>query len=144
MIKRMTLLLISQILLLAISGCSPSEPPIQLSGVWARPANVDGNSAVYFTIRSRRTADTLLSATCPIADHVQIHFSRTFDDGTVQMEPRDFVNLPAGTWIYFLPGGLHIMLEGLDTPLAQGDTFPLTLHFENSEDITIDVPVRNQ
>lgn len=144
MMKRTNLLLISQVLLLALSGCTPNEPPIQLSDVWARPADIDGNSAVYFTIRSRRVADTLLMATCPIADRVQIHFSRVYEDGTVRMEQRDLVDLPAGTWIYFLPGGLHIMLEGLDTPLAQGDTFPLTLHFENSEDLTIDVPVRNQ
>ncbi|MCW5874217.1 MAG: copper chaperone PCu(A)C [Anaerolineales bacterium] len=51
------------------------------------------------------------------------------------------VELAAGHEIAFQPGGYHIMLINLNQALGAGDTFDLTLHFEHSEDLTIQVKV---
>lgn len=39
------------------------------------------------------------------------------------------------------PGGLHIMLMGLKTPLEEGAAFPLTLTFEKAGPLDIRVQV---
>lgn len=51
------------------------------------------------------------------------------------------VELAAGHEIAFEPGGYHIMLINLHQELKAGDVFELTLHFEHSEDLTIEVTV---
>jgi copper(I)-binding protein len=40
------------------------------------------------------------------------------------------------------PGGFHIMLLGLKQRLKEGDSFPVTLSFEHSGQVTATVTVR--
>ncbi|MCW8860848.1 MAG: copper chaperone PCu(A)C, partial [Rhodospirillales bacterium] len=40
------------------------------------------------------------------------------------------------------PGGDHVMFMGLNAPLKEGDTFPLTLVFKNAGEVTINVTVK--
>jgi len=40
------------------------------------------------------------------------------------------------------PGGYHIMLMGLKQPLKEGDSFPVTLGFQGSGQVTSTVTVR--
>ena len=40
------------------------------------------------------------------------------------------------------PGGLHIMLTGLASPLSEGQQFPLHLSFDGARDIVVDVAVK--
>ena len=41
------------------------------------------------------------------------------------------------------PGGLHIMLMRLGSPLVKGEAFPMTLTFERAGTIAIRVEVRD-
>lgn len=129
--------------ILGLTACNSTGSEIELSGLWARPGSLDGNSAVYFTITNTGSPDSLLSATCSISESVQMHRTTLNDDGTASMVKQEYVNLPQGGKVYFVPGGLHLMIMRLKTPLADGDTFPITFHFENAEDITINVPVKS-
>jgi copper(I)-binding protein len=52
-----------------------------------------------------------------------------------------YIEVPAGGEAELKPGGLHIMLIRLAEPLENGTTFPLTLNFEKSGEIEIEVPV---
>jgi hypothetical protein len=38
-------------------------------------------------------------------------------------------------------GGHHVMLMGLTAPFEQGGAIPLTLIFETSGEVTLDVPI---
>ena len=49
------------------------------------------------------------------------------------------INIPAGSRIEMVPGGTHIMLEGLRAPLKTGDSFDLVLKFRNSGDRKVNV-----
>jgi copper(I)-binding protein len=49
--------------------------------------------------------------------------------------------LPEGGEIRMERGGHHVMLMGLTAPFEQGGTIPLTLIFETSGEVTLDVPV---
>ncbi|HEX2996471.1 MAG TPA: copper chaperone PCu(A)C, partial [Anaerolineales bacterium] len=54
-----------------------------------------------------------------------------------------FVPLEAYADIEFAPGGLHVMLINLKKELKIGDEIEIALHFKNSEDIKLRVPVRD-
>lgn len=51
------------------------------------------------------------------------------------------VDIAAGHEIEFQPGSYHLMLVNVHRELKAGDHFDLTLHFETSEDLTIEVHV---
>ena len=40
------------------------------------------------------------------------------------------------------PGGVHLMLIGLNVPLVAGETAPLTLRFDNAPEITVQARIR--
>lgn len=44
----------------------------------------------------------------------------------------------------FKPGGLHVMLIGLNNDLRVGDTFTVTLNFEMTGEQTLSVTVKEQ
>jgi copper(I)-binding protein len=47
------------------------------------------------------------------------------------------VDLKPGATTELRPGGFHVMLEGLQQPLKQGDKVPLTLTFERAGSIEV-------
>ncbi len=49
--------------------------------------------------------------------------------------------LDPGKVVTLSPGGYHVMLMGLKSPLKAGDSFPLTLAFEHAQPITVTVKV---
>ena len=62
-------------------------------------------------------------------------------NGVARMRMAGEINIPAGQSIKMVPGGTHIMLEGLRTPLKTGDRFELVLKFRESADERVTVKV---
>ena len=63
-------------------------------------------------------------------------------DGDVsRMKPVGALDIPAGQRVTLAPGGMHMMLMGLHKKLDEGATFPMTLSFEKSGEITVEVSV---
>lgn len=52
------------------------------------------------------------------------------------------VEVPAGGQAKFEPGGLHVMLIGLQQDLEAGDHFEISLQFKESGTIAVEVSVR--
>ena len=50
----------------------------------------------------------------------------------MKMRPLASLDIPAGQPVTLKPGGEHIMLMGLNGPLREGQSFPLTLTFEKA------------
>ncbi len=100
------------------------------------------NAAVFMTIINEgAVADTLLSASSPVAEAVEIHDNRAGDDGVMRMRRIESVEVSPGAPSVLAPGGLHIMLIGLNMQLVEEEMFPLTLVFEKAGAITVDVHV---
>jgi periplasmic copper chaperone A len=59
----------------------------------------------------------------------------------MKMRPISGVDIPAHKPVMLAPGGMHIMLIGLKSPLKAGQSFPLTLTFAKAGERTIDVAV---
>jgi copper(I)-binding protein len=51
------------------------------------------------------------------------------------------IPVPAGESVELAPGGYHGMLMGLTATLAEGDSFPVTLSFQNSGEVVVNVEV---
>jgi len=126
-----------------LSSCSKTSQSIQIEGAWARPAQTGANSAVYFVLSNREQDDRLTGAQSTAANMVQIHATVVDEDGTASMQHQEVLDVPAGSILTFRPGGLHVMLMGLNSALVEGDTIQVTLMFENYGELTIDVPVEN-
>ena len=72
---------------------------------------------------------------------VQLH-SMAQENGIMAM--REAVNgfeIKTGETLTLQPTGNHIMLMGLNEPLQEGGTFPVTLTFEKSAPVTLQVEV---
>ena len=88
------------------------------------------------------TADTLLSAASDKATIVELHESYVDEtDGTMQMRKVPSIEIPANGEVMLKPGGLHIMLIDLLAPLVEGETFNVTLRFENAGEMVVPVTV---
>lgn len=124
-------------------SCQQKDAGIYAKSAWARPGIAGGNSAVYLILQNTlANPDTLLSASSEVADKVEIHMSSMGANGTMMMRPAGPVELAAQSIVEFKPGGLHIMLIGLKNDLSVGATITVVLQFENSDPITIQVPIQ--
>ena len=65
-------------------------------------------------------------------------------DGAMSMQEIDALELPAGTLVQLVPGGYHIMLIDLAKPLVVGETFDVTLEFDQATDLTVTVEVSDR
>lgn len=125
-------------------GAAEAEAPadgLQVVAVTADEPPIPEQAALRFVIVNGTTEDDVLqSVSTEVAAATSIHES-SIDGGMARMTPRDSVPVVAGARVTFAPGGLHVMLEDLKQPLAVGDTFPVTLHFEHAGDVEVTAEV---
>ena len=95
---------------------------------------------MFFVISNPGSEDFLLSASSDVAGAVELH-KTIMEDGNMKMVQQMNVPVPTGETI-FKPGDLHVMLIGLKNDLNPGNTFTVTLNFENAGEKTLDVVVR--
>jgi len=108
---------------------------------WARPT-VQGQTVGggYFRIDGGATNDRLLGGSAGIAQSVELHTMR-MDGDVMRMRQLNSVEVPARQTVEFKPGGMHVMLIGLKTPLKVGNSFPMTLRFEKAGAVSVNVRV---
>lgn len=125
-----------------LAACGQSgDPNIQLGNAWARPTRGDAPGAVYVAINNKGEADDrLVGAFTDHAALAMVHQTELVD-GVATMRMAGEINIPAGQRIEMVPGGTHIMLEGLRAPLRTGDSFDLVLKFRKSGDRKVAVDV---
>jgi copper(I)-binding protein len=125
-----------------LAACSQQgKTEIDVTSAWARPTRGDAPGAVYVTIENKGdNDDRLIGAMTDHAAMAMVHQTE-MSDGIARMRMAGEINIPAGKSIKMVPGGTHIMLEGLRTPLRTGDQFELVLKFRESADERITVKV---
>ena len=134
------ILLIPVLALLAACG-QGGKANIEVSDAWARPTRGDAPGAVYVTIANKGGQDDrLVSVMTDHAAMAMVHQTE-LSNGVARMRMAGEINIPAESSIKMVPGGTHIMLEGLRTPLRPGDSFQLFLKFRESGDEKVIVQV---
>lgn len=99
------------------------------------------HSAAFMTITNQGSTDlALVGAATPVAELVELHTHRD-EDGMMRMRQVERIDLPAGGTVELAPGGLHLMLIGLQTALEAGSTLPLTLTLDDGSQRELLVPV---
>ena len=63
--------------------------------------------------------------------------------GMMRMSALDTLVVPAGGRVAMAPGGIHLMLQGLQRPLAPGDHLDCTIH-TSTGDVAVSAPVRDR
>jgi copper(I)-binding protein len=86
-------------------------------------------------------ADRLMSVSSPLASRVEIHEGKIEGGMMMMRELTEGLALPAGQAVELKPGGNHIMLLGVEDPLAAGETAPLTLTFASAAPVEITAAV---
>lgn len=138
---------VAAVLAFALSaGFVQAEPvrqgDLEVDAAWARASiGTSRPGAAYFTVRNLGDeADRLTGLSSPVSAMPMLH-QTTLSDGVSRMAHVEAAEIPAGGELTLEPGGMHVMLMELTTPLKEGAIFPLTLTFEAGGEITVEVPV---
>lgn len=96
----------------------------------------------YLTIENKGTTpDRLVAVSADVAGKVEVH-EMTMNNGVMTMRPVDNgLTIDPGKTVKLSPGGYHLMMFDLKSPLKQGDTLPITLTFEKAGKANVSLAV---
>src|SRR6266576_1961376 len=97
----------------------------------------------YLTIENKGSApDRLNGGTGEVAGKIEVH-EMSMKDGVMTMRFLDKgLAIEPGKTVKLAPGGYHLMMLDLKSPLKQGDKVPVTLEFEKAGKVTLSLDVQ--
>jgi periplasmic copper chaperone A len=97
----------------------------------------------YLTIENKGSSpDRLVGGSADFAASVQVH-EMAMNNGVMTMRPVEKgLTIEPGKTVKLAPGGYHLMLLDLRTPLKQGDKLPITLNFEKAGKVKLSFEVQ--
>lgn len=141
-----TALALGSALVMLLVGCSPGadgapSAPIVVSGAAVDVPVNPAVAAVRMEVRNTTAVDDALLAVASPDGSASIHRSEVDPEGRAVMVAVDRLAVPARSTLVFEPGGLHVMLTGIERDLRVGATVGLDLTFEQAGTVTVEVPV---
>lgn len=118
---------------------------VDVKGAWAR-ATVQGQKATgaFMTLTAKDGAK-LVGVLSPVAGVAEVHEMKLDGDIMKMRAVEGGIDLPAGKAVELKPGGYHVMLMDLKTPLQKDTTIPMTLLLKDAKGVQskmdIKVPV---
>ena len=103
--------------------------------VAAAPVPAGGGAApvaVYFLVMNTGARSDTLDAVEIAGASATVHDPVRAANGRTSMVQVEAAAIPAGEMVRFIPGGRHVMVEGLARRVAPGDSLPLTLVFRHA------------
>ncbi len=133
-------------LMFALSATMPAiagSEDVVVEDAWARASiGVNRPGAAYMTIRNTGDeAVTLTGIRTDLAIMSDIHQTSTNAEGVSSMAPAGEIEIAPGDAVSLEPGGLHAMLMRLQRPMAEGESFSLTLDFSDGGEIVVEVSI---
>lgn len=119
-----------------------SQGDLTVSAAWSRATIGTARPAVFYvTIQNNgSTEDRLIGIETPVAGMPMLH-ETVMSDGVASMPHADQIAIAAGETVSLAPGSYHGMLMDLNEALTEGESFPMTLRFQNAGAVTIDTDV---
>ena len=133
-------------LVLGLTGPAAAESArigdIHIDAAWARASiGAAKAGAAYLTLVNHGSeADRLIAVETKVAKRSALH-THKMEEGVMKMRPVEAIEIDPGSPTLLAPGGLHIMLMGLEAPLEKGKHFPLKLVFERAGAVDVMVEV---
>ncbi|WP_167631370.1 copper chaperone PCu(A)C [Mariprofundus ferrooxydans] len=111
---------------------------------WVRLAPpVSDSTAAYMVMENDGDSDVILTAVeSAAAKHVMMH-GMAMKEGRMHMFELEHVRVPAHGTVSFEPGGMHIMLMGLNEALHTGQTLRFKFRTAAGESFTVPAVVRD-
>lgn len=130
------------LLLLAVSA----QARVVVSDAYVRPMMPGSDTTAAYMVLDNQGGRVvrLVLVTSPRAQEGTLRQgqeAQTRDEGRMRIVRR--IIIPAGGSAWLQPGGLHISLQGITPPLKEGELLPLTLNFDDGEQLELQLPVRN-
>lgn len=133
---------------LLFASFSINAQEIQVNDAWARPTPpIMRTAAIYLEVTNNgETIEKLLSASISptLAKKTEFHKTVVKNEVAKMVHQKDGVKLPPKSRVTFEPGGLHIMLLGMQKPLIEGTEFEIELELTNNKKILVPVNVMNK
>lgn len=120
-----------------------AQADISVENLWLRES-IPGqpNGAGFGVLRNNSDVDIILvAASVDIANDVELH-QHVRDGEQMRMEQMDALVIPAGAAVTLQPGGYHLMLMQLQTPLRVGESHDVVLIFADGSELTVNAEVR--
>ncbi len=97
----------------------------------------------YLTIENKGSApDRLIGGSADVAGKLEVH-EMAMNNGVMTMRQLDKgLQIDPGKTVKLAPGGYHLMLMELKSPLKQGDQVPVTLEFEKAGKVKLSFEVQ--
>jgi copper(I)-binding protein len=127
------------------SGQGTSKRGITITDAWARTSPMMDRAGVAYMVLQNNSSvdDQLLSAQSDIAKTIELHETKQAGD-MMEMSPVSNIPIPGNGKAELKPGGMHMMLIGLNRELKAGDKINFTLFFQKAGQVPITVEVRDQ
>jgi hypothetical protein len=142
------LIFISSLLMLATGLAAEQEEVREQNDVLIRDAwirsvlPVQKTTALYMTITNNSDKPlTLVDVQSNIAAHTMMHRTEQ-ENGIAKMRHQHSVVVAPGDTVAFQPGGLHVMLMGLNRPVNKGDRVKVTLVLEDGRRVDFEAVVQ--
>jgi copper(I)-binding protein len=121
------------------------ERDITTSGGWVRETPPGTrNAAAFITLNNHSSTikqvvgvqcQATVAARCEMHEHITI-------DGRMRMQKVNSIDIPPTGKVQFAPGGFHIMLINIATPLKAGSTIELVFTFADQSTYLAQLPVK--
>ena len=121
-----------------------SDITVQDAYVRAVPPNLPNSASFMKIVNSGDKTVFLLSANSNIAKNVELH-EHVMSNGMMKMQQVKNIKIPAKSTVELKPGGLHVMLLGLNKKLKPHDKVDaITLNFSDKTSLTLkNIPVKS-
>ncbi|OAN13035.1 hypothetical protein A3K86_15320 [Photobacterium jeanii] len=122
---------------------SAASADVMVHDAYARatPPNAVNSAIFMHLMNNENKARQIINAQSDISKVVELH-NHVMHDGMMQMRKVDSIDIPANGMVDLKPGGMHVMLLGLNQPLKEGMDLELTLTYANGETQLLSVPVK--
>ena len=115
-----------------------------ITQAWARATPGGAKTGGGFlTIENKgSTPDKLVGVSADVAGKIAVH-EMAMEAGVMKMRPVEGgLTIDPGKTVKLAPGGLHLMMTDLKSPLKQGDKLPVTLQFEKAGKVQVTLDVQ--
>jgi len=137
--------LVSVLALGAAAGASLAgqAAPVEAQAAWVRlPAPSKTETAAYMVIVNHgSSARAVVAVSCEQAATAEMHEMR-MDGKLMRMNQIQRIDVPANGKTTLAPNGLHVMLLGLKSHPAVGNTMQLTLTLDDGTKVPVTATVR--
>ena len=116
------------------AGAPAGNANVAISDAWVRPTVTGQKATGAFLKLVAKENSKLLSISSPIAGVAEIHEMKMEKD-IMKMASIPSLSLPSGKTVELKPGGFHVMLMDLKSPITNNSKVPLILHFQDAKGV---------